>query len=397
MDSMWLMYLLFAGFSIPLWLTFFSILLSLSYACVLLWVYSNNRTGLHSSLTANKGCSTAGPDFPGISVIIPVRNEANHLPALLGDIARLRYSGEFEVLFVDDHSTDHSALIIADCPLKQVTCLPLPDGLEGKKAALDYAIRRCSYSLIVCTDGDVRLPSGWLAKIGDSFCSGQWDFCAFPVFVQQGSSPMAHFQWMEYLGMAGVTRAGIVSSTFFLANGANMAFTRAGYEMVDGFAGNEHLASGDDVFLVNKFATIPNLKVAHSVEPAVLTEPVKRISELFRQRMRWGGKNAQHTSFVFKMLIWLTGLANVFILITALALPWIEGYRRWMITGIIIKLIADYAYLRGLAKIFNQAWPGLYPFVVGWLVNTLYITFVAPWIFFIPSTTWKNRRVKTHC
>ena len=47
------------------------------------------------------------------SIIIPFRNEAKNLPSLLQSIRELQYPKElFEVIFVDDASTDNSLEIV---------------------------------------------------------------------------------------------------------------------------------------------------------------------------------------------------------------------------------------------------------------------------------------------
>src|SRR5690606_4512644 len=56
---------------------------------------------------------TDAHDLPGVSVIIPMRDEAEHVALLLQDLHAQRYPRDrVEVLVVDDDSTDGSAAIV---------------------------------------------------------------------------------------------------------------------------------------------------------------------------------------------------------------------------------------------------------------------------------------------
>jgi cellulose synthase/poly-beta-1,6-N-acetylglucosamine synthase-like glycosyltransferase len=49
------------------------------------------------------------------SIIIPFRNEAKNIPCLANSLAQLNYSkNQYEVIFVDDDSTDNSVNMLQD-------------------------------------------------------------------------------------------------------------------------------------------------------------------------------------------------------------------------------------------------------------------------------------------
>ena len=101
------------------------------------------------------------PPLPRLSVVIPVRNEADHIADLLADLDRQTYR-HFDVIVADDASTDQTAAIVqafirkASFPL---TLLPLQETgtASPKKRAITQSIRQATGDLIVTTDGDCRV------------------------------------------------------------------------------------------------------------------------------------------------------------------------------------------------------------------------------------------------
>lgn len=101
---------------------------------------------------------------PVVTVVIPARNEE----VCLGDCLRSIVSQngvDFEVMVVDDHSTDRTRKIAQSFPDVQVLeAGPLPEGWKGKNNALITGARRARGEWLLFTDADtVHLP-GSLAR-----------------------------------------------------------------------------------------------------------------------------------------------------------------------------------------------------------------------------------------
>jgi glycosyltransferase involved in cell wall biosynthesis len=109
--------------------------------------------------------ATAGQQQrPTVSVIIPARNEE----ACLGDCLQslIAQSGvAFEIIVVDDHSTDHTREIASSFPeVIVIEAGPLPEGWTGKNNAVTTGARRARGQWLLFTDADtVHLP-GSLAR-----------------------------------------------------------------------------------------------------------------------------------------------------------------------------------------------------------------------------------------
>ena len=101
---------------------------------------------------------------PEVSVIVPARNEEASLGACLESL--VAQSGvDFEIIVVNDHSTDRTGAIAASFPGVRVTeAAPLPQGWTGKNNAVACGARKAKGEWLLFTDADtVHLP-GSLAR-----------------------------------------------------------------------------------------------------------------------------------------------------------------------------------------------------------------------------------------
>lgn len=109
----------------------------------------------------------AGQKLPRVSVLIPARNEELNIASALGSVLATR-GVEFEVVVLDDHSTDRTAELVRefaarDSRVRLETAPPLPQGWCGKQHSCAALAARASAPLLVFMDADVRLAPGALA------------------------------------------------------------------------------------------------------------------------------------------------------------------------------------------------------------------------------------------
>ena len=99
-----------------------------------------------------------------VSVIIPARNEARHIPALIADL-KAQSLAPFEIICVDDGSEDATAALAQAAGARVVSAGPHPEGWVGKTWASQIGAQAASGELLLFLDADVRLETHALQSL----------------------------------------------------------------------------------------------------------------------------------------------------------------------------------------------------------------------------------------
>src|ERR1700722_5850817 len=104
------------------------------------------------------------PDQPVVSVVVPARNEEVCLRDCLQSLVA-QTGIAFEIIVVDDHSTDRTREIAESFPNVRVTDAgPLPDGWTGKNNAVFTGASKARGEWLLFTDADTVHFPGSLAR-----------------------------------------------------------------------------------------------------------------------------------------------------------------------------------------------------------------------------------------
>jgi GT2 family glycosyltransferase len=101
---------------------------------------------------------------PAVSFIVPVHNGERWLDEVIASILAQRDGRPFEVIAVDDGSTDGSARILADHAAAGEIRV-LQGAKHGAAAAMNQGIRAAAHPVICLIDQDVVLKPAWLVAI----------------------------------------------------------------------------------------------------------------------------------------------------------------------------------------------------------------------------------------
>jgi len=337
-----------------------------------------------------------------ISIVVPVRNEAAHLASCIESLLNQEYPRDLcEILIVDDQSYDETPDIAAAFDDSRIQYMRL--GVEGrttiegsKKKAIAYGVNHAKGTLIVTTDGDCTLPVRWLKSIAAQYEQDAVRLLAGAVIPTRYRNWLEAFISLDMMNTFVIQAAGVKSGSYFICSGANLAYERKAFIESEPYNTNLHIASGDDIFLIDKFKTrYPGqLAILKSNEAVCLTEPPADLASFFNQRLRWAGKMKKTSgtaTILLATFIWLHRIIPMAALIIGLLLH----DNLYIFSGTIaigIGWLLDFAMLYQAVSFFGSN-KLLYWFIPSEIFYTIYF-FILGVLSWLPvQLEWKDRRL----
>lgn len=285
------------------------------------------------------------------SIIVPFRNEVANLPSLLHSVSQLNYPrNQFEIVFVNDASEDNSVEIIANFPVSSFSFKVVDNVRKSnspKKDAIATAINHAENDWIVTTDADCFVDQNWLQTLDNYIQNYSPEMIAGAVSILADDTFLHQFQQLDLMSLQGATIGSFGIGKGFICNGANFAYTKKIFQEMNGFDGNNKIASGDDVFLLQKAIAKYPEKVHYlkSEDTIVLTKPVDDWKSLFFQRMRWASKTSSYQSSFGKILALIVFAGNLTIVLSFLLTLFAQfSFWNWYLL-FAIKIFADFLLL----------------------------------------------------
>jgi cellulose synthase/poly-beta-1,6-N-acetylglucosamine synthase-like glycosyltransferase len=342
------------------------------------------------SLKINSG------DPDSFSLVVAVRNEAQNLPGLLKSLSQLKYPAElFEVIIIDDHSTDNTIQIVeklkSGLPFSLVF-KPQEKQNRGKKKALELGYQLANNNLIVTTDADCIIPPNWLKLFNESFRNSKLKMCTGGVRFSETKGFLGKFQWLELTSLVGSGASAISLRQPIMCNGANLAFRKNLLNNLEDSTLNHHFSSGDDTFLLmwikQKFGA-QAIGFIKNPEHYVTTSPEKTWKSYTNQRIRWVSKSSGYRDVFLIATSLLVLLENLMLLIL---LPLSILHLKILILFLILflsKLTVDFAFLYLTSEAEERKkWVGYYVLLA--MFYPLFISYTAVWGQF-KGFEWKGR------
>lgn len=236
--------------------------------------------------------------MPNISVIIPFRNEAHRIIPLLNSIQQIEFKGQIEFLFINDHSSDNSTVVIHNHYIfKHNNCkiINLEGDLYGKKEALDKGIATAENEIIITTDADCHFLPTTLKTLTKAFVLKRANFGIGPVYFETTQFDVHQiYQKIENTALIALGFYQFHIGKPTMANGANLIFKKSIFQELKPYKNNKSIAGGDDIFSLEAFYNFNPNKVISISDPmaAVFTDVLGSFKELWNQRIRWVKKTA---------------------------------------------------------------------------------------------------------
>ena len=366
----------------------FSVMLGI-YLVLVLWfwlgwerliVFSPESTQLHMAVT----------------VIIPIRNEAENIALLLNDLEYQTFdASRLQVIVVDDNSDDDSISVVEQYQRESslnLSLLNLPAS-TGKKEALLAGINQSAIGIILTSDGDCRVGPKWVEAMVNCF-KDQINMVVGPVVISPVNNFFGKMQRLEFASLIGSGAATLGWHKPTMCNGANLAFRKEIFHNVGGYQGNLDQSSGDDVFLMHKIITQypKSIHFCKYQDSIVQTSPVNTLGNFLKQRKRWAGKWGHYTNVFTRLLAVFVYLVQLSIIFLVILTVYEEIQIVWLLNLLIAKAVFEYFFLTQVMQFFRKR---INPFVFLSLqiIYPIYVVVVGLMGFF-GKNVWKKRKIK---
>lgn len=323
-----------------------------------------------------------------VTVVIAARDEERHLAACLESTLNQTYGNEsFEVIVVNDHSTDRTELICQEFAAHHANLRYLnardDSQLRGKTNALDQAIEEANGEIILITDADCTVPSTWVEWTAKRYVSSVG--IVGGLTLQKAGSwfeGMQSLDWAYLLSLAAATMTlRIPLSTI----GNNLSFRKLAYNEVGGYR-KIPFSVTEDFMLFQAIVGTKKWDYVCPIDPRVLvtSQPCSGWRELVHQKHRWGtgGLDMNLTG----LSIGAIGFGLNILTLTAL----IAGAYMPAAGCLLLKMAGDFSFLYTVLRKLRQL-PFLRYFLCFEVYFICYVLLLPFLVFFGGRVVWKGR------
>jgi cellulose synthase/poly-beta-1,6-N-acetylglucosamine synthase-like glycosyltransferase len=221
-------------------------------------------------------------DFtPPVSIVVPAYDEAVGIEKAVRSFAANDYP-DFEIVVVDDGSTDGTGEIVKRLLLDRVRLIRQPNG--GKPSALNKGVWAARHDIVVTVDGDTVFEPDTLRALVQAFRDPDVGAVSGNTKVGNRSGLLGRWQHIEYvMGFNLDRRLYDVLRCMPTVPGAIGAFRRAALVDIGGVS-SATLAEDTDITIAIGRA---GWRVVYAEEARAWTEAPSSLSALWRQRYRW--------------------------------------------------------------------------------------------------------------
>jgi len=187
---------------------------------------------------------------PDISLVIPAFNEEKNLPRLFETIKNQDFKGTFEIIVVDNNSTDKTAQVA-----KKLGALVVKEKVQGIGPAKNRGCLEAKGEIIAICDADNLLPPSWLSTIWKSLSrSKKIVGVTGPIFISEIPKFISYTLKFLYFAFLKLAQR---------LEGCNMAFRKDAFLKVGGFT--EGIKFGEHIDISEKLKKVGKIFVNHKL------------------------------------------------------------------------------------------------------------------------------------
>ncbi|MAV65201.1 MAG: hypothetical protein CBD97_03800 [Pelagibacteraceae bacterium TMED237] len=320
-----------------------------------------------------------------VSIIISAKNEEYNLPKLIKSLTNQSYpKNKYEIIIANDNSDDKTEELLNQYKkthknLRSINIDQTPIGWSSKKWALTKAIEASSSDIILQTDADCIPRNKWIESIVTCFDDANVNFVCGPSYLSHKESFLDKIFRMESLVQEAMNAGSLENNLVLSCTGRNIAFRKEHFNSINGYVGSEHIQSGDDDLLLQKFALKTNGRIQYSINPESLIESKAPInfSSFLKQRLRYASKGLYYftikTTLEFKTIIIFLYMINTLFLVLLFSF---FHYGNFLYTlPIFFKIAADFLISFIFISKLNQYW-SIRAFAVLSFLFPFYVTII---------------------
>ena len=219
--------------------------------------------------------------LPSVTIVVPAFNERLGIEACVRSLTSLDYP-TYEVIVVDDGSTDDTSDIVCSLDLDRVRLIRKENG--GKPSALNAGIAAARYETLVLVDGDTVFKPDTLRELVKPFADPEVGAVSGNTKVANRDGLLGSWQHLEYvMGFNLDRRMFDVLQCMPTVPGAIGAFRRTAIEAVGGVS-DDTLAEDTDLTMA---LCRDGWRVVYAPDAVAWTEAPATLTQLWRQRYRW--------------------------------------------------------------------------------------------------------------
>jgi len=324
----------------------------------------------------------------GISIVVALRNEEHNVEKLIQSLQNQHYpSNLFEIILVDDHSTDTTLQLINSHP--SIRVVKLGNKVCGKKAALKAGVSIAKFPFAALTDADCRPNPNWIKSISLQEDVESTSLVVAPVAMVHTNGIISAFQYWEFKILQTVTFGSAKLGIPVMCNGANLLVKTSDYQNID--LKEDKSPSGDDIFLLHHLLKYEK-KVCflQNRDATVYTIPESNFKCMLQQQLRWASKSKyyQHPTTIILGIITLFANFGLVALFTLTAID--HSHMKFLLIALGLKISVEAIAALLSTKNRQENAPSIFSFLLSSIAMPFYATFVAV-ASVVVKPKWKDR------
>ncbi|MBC8175186.1 MAG: glycosyltransferase [Candidatus Marinimicrobia bacterium] len=333
---------------------------------------------------------------PFVSVIIPAKNEKDHIENILYDVTHQTYpKDKYEIIIVDDESTDVTpnicnAYVEKYQNVKLLSTNSWDSSLRYKKKPLDLGIKNAAGEILLFTDADCHVLSTWIETMVSYFTPEVGLVIGYSELVPYHTL-LEKIQTIDFFMLMNAARGCTQLGLPFACTGQNLAYRKKAFEEVGGFSSFADSVGGDDTLFLQQIKKKTSWNISFAINPGayVSSSPTQILNQLLTQRIRWAADSLsiKHTDPLFFSIIITTFLANLTPLLLMISLIFSGSLFLLLLKGLLIKFIMEaMLMMKGTSTFQRQEIRSIFPawffFQIPYVVTMGFISLLGnrfPW------------------